>query len=112
MPLAATIAICTYNGAQRIPLVLEALARQDCPPTNWEILVVDSSTDDSKALAEAECARLFGSRARVIAESRPGLSFARERTAREARGEIICFLDDDKIPEPDFVTQTIRAFMK
>lgn len=108
--LEASVCICTFNGAPRIPFVLEALAQQDCPPGDWEILVVDSSTDDSKALAEAECGRLFGSRARVITESRPGLSFARARAARETRGEIICFLDDDNIPGPDFVTQTIRAF--
>ena len=106
----ASVCICTFNGAPRIPLVLEALARQDCPPEQWDVLVVDSSTDNSKALAEAGCARLFGARARVITEDRPGLSFARERAAQEARGEIICFLDDDNIPEPDFVTQTIRAF--
>ena len=110
MSLAATIAICTYNGASRIPMVLAALARQDCSPGDWEILVVDSSIDDSKSVAERECARLFGSHARVIFENRPGLSFARERAAREARGEIICFLDDDNLPEPDFVTQAICAF--
>ncbi len=110
MPLPATVAICTFNGAPRIPLVLEALARQDCPLGDWEILVVDSSTDGSKALAEAECARLFGSRARVITENRPGLSFARETASQMANGGVICFLDDDNIPDPDFVTQAIRAF--
>jgi glycosyltransferase involved in cell wall biosynthesis len=108
--LKATVSICTYNGGQRIRAVLEALARQDCSLRDWEILVVDSSTDDSKNLAESECARLFGSSARVITENRPGLSYARERTANEARGEIVCFLDDDNIPDPDFVTQAIRAF--
>jgi cellulose synthase/poly-beta-1,6-N-acetylglucosamine synthase-like glycosyltransferase len=108
--LEASVCICTYNGAERIPLVLAALARQDCSPGDWEILIVDSSTDDSRSVAEKECARLLGSRARVISENRPGLSFARERAAREAHGDIICFLDDDNIPEPDFVTQAIRAF--
>jgi hypothetical protein len=106
----ATVAICTFNGALRIPMVLGPLAQQDCPHAAWEILVVDSSTDDGKPLIEAECARLFGTRARVVSENRPGLSFARERVSQEAQGEIICFLDDDTVPAPNFVTQAIRAF--
>lgn len=108
--LSVTACICTYNGGARLPLVLEALHRQDCPAEKWEIVIVDSSTDNSRAVAEKESARLFGSRARVVTERRPGLSFARQRAAQEAKGEIICFLDDDNIAERDFVTQAIRAF--
>jgi glycosyltransferase involved in cell wall biosynthesis len=110
--LQATVVICTYNGVSRLPSVLKALAQQDCSPSDWEILVVDSSSDDSKVVVEAECARLFGARARVVTEKRLGLSFARERAAQEAQGKIICFLDDDNIPEPDFVAQAIRAFQE
>jgi glycosyltransferase involved in cell wall biosynthesis len=106
----ATAAICTRNGAKRIPRVLEALARQDCPPAEWEVLVVDSSTDRSKAIAAMECARLFGARGRVVSESRPGLSFAREQAASVAWGDIICFVDDDNLLAPDFVSAAVAAF--
>jgi glycosyltransferase involved in cell wall biosynthesis len=111
MPLAASACICTYNGAQRIPLVLEALAIQDCPSENWEVLVIDNaSTDDTSTVADKCLKENLGGCGRVVREAQPGLSFARARAAREARGEIICFLDDDNIPAPDFVAAAIQAF--
>jgi hypothetical protein len=113
MSLLTTVAICTYNGAQRIRVVLEALAIQTQPKESWEVLVIDNaSTDGTGEDADRFIREKLGGCGRVVREERPGLSLARARAAREARGEIICFLDDDNIPEPDFVKNAIQAFEK
>ena len=111
MPLGATVSICTYNGAARIGDVLAALARQTLDRNEWELLVIDNASTDGTAEV---CSSLFEKFAqlhgRVVREEQPGLSFARASAARAALGEIICFLDDDNIPEPDFVAAARQAF--
>jgi len=111
-PLKASVCICSYNGADRIRSVIEAVALQNAVRDNWEILVVDNaSTDGTGAVADKILSGLLPGSGRVIREPRPGLSYARARAATDARGEILCFLDDDNIPAPTFVTNAIAAFI-
>jgi glucosyl-dolichyl phosphate glucuronosyltransferase len=61
-----------------------------------EILVVDNNEEESmRADLQAICAAAGTGAVRYVAELSPGLSAARHRGAREARGEILLFLDDD-----------------
>ena len=43
-----TIAICTYDGAGRIPAVLERLRQQlGAQGVRWEVFVIDNNSSDS-----------------------------------------------------------------
>ena len=43
-----TVAIPTYNGAQRVPQVLERLlAQQHLENIKWEVLVIDNNSTDN-----------------------------------------------------------------
>jgi glycosyltransferase involved in cell wall biosynthesis len=109
--LEATVAICAYNAAGRIEFVIRALATQDMPPAGWEVLIVDNaSADGTGELAGKLMKELLTCSIHVVREETPGLAFARKRAAREARGKVICFLDDDNLPERDFVRNAIRIF--
>lgn len=106
-----SVCICTHNGGRRLAAVLDCLARQTAPAESWEVIVVDNaSTDDTAAAAAAGLARHAGMRGRVVAEPEAGLSFARRRGALEASGEIVCFLDDDNLADPDFIETACRIF--
>ena len=77
MPLAASVIICTYNGAARIAMVIEALALQTQASETWELLVIDNaSTDDTGAVTERSLQEKLAGHGRVVREERPGLSFA------------------------------------
>jgi glycosyltransferase involved in cell wall biosynthesis len=92
-------------------MVIEALASQTQPAETWKLLVVDNaSTDGTGEVADRFIKEKLGGCGRVLREEQHGLSFARARAAREAQGEIICFLDDDNIPAPNFVAAAIQAF--
>lgn len=66
-----------------------SIKRQE--PKNLEIIVVDNnSTDKTGKTAEA-----LG--CRVYKETKQGLSHARNRGAKEAKGNILCFVDADGI---------------
>ncbi|HWY29861.1 MAG TPA: glycosyltransferase [Candidatus Acidoferrum sp.] len=109
--LRATVAICAYNAKDRISLVLQALAAQNAPADSWDVLIVDNASTDGTGQYSSDLAgEILKCRTRVVVEETPGQAFARQRAAREVQGAIICFLDDDNIPAPDFVACAIRAF--
>jgi glycosyltransferase involved in cell wall biosynthesis len=109
--LRSTVAICAYNARGRIHHVLQALAAQSAPADSWDVLIVDNASTDGTGQYSSDLAgEILKCRTRVVVEATPGQAFARQRAAREAQGEIICFLDDDNIPAPDFVACAILAF--
>ena len=96
-----TIAIPTYNGAERLPKLLEHLRIQtQTEPIRWEILVVDNNSQDHTAAVVQDYARqwLPNVPLRYAFEPRQGAAFARQTAVKSAAGELIGFLDDDNLP--------------
>ncbi|MBP0000192.1 MAG: hormogonium polysaccharide biosynthesis glycosyltransferase HpsE [Cyanobacteria bacterium SID2] len=108
-PLNFTVAICTYNGEHRLPSVLDRLclcAKETPDSLTWEILVIDNaSTDNTPQVVDDYQNKLP---IRQVCETQRGLAFARHRAILEAKGEFVGFLDDDNLPETDWVTRSIE----
>jgi len=107
MTIQFTVAICTYNGMDRLPNVLDQLREQVGTETfKWEIIVIDNnSTDATKAVVEQYQANWAKSwLLRYCFEPKQGLAIARQRAIEEAEGALIGFLDDDNIPSKTWVT--------
>lgn len=109
-PVRLSIIVCTRNRAQLLPLCLESLVRQrDVAEGDYEILVVDNgSTDKTRQVVEG--VQRQSERVRYFYESKLGLSVARNAGVRQARGEIVCFGDDDALAAPDFVKEILSSF--
>jgi glycosyltransferase involved in cell wall biosynthesis len=110
-----SVVIATYNGAARVPDVLAALAAQTAPDGSFEVIVVDNnSTDGTAAAVENDPAtaalRMRGVEVRVVAEKKQGLTHARIKGICEASRELACFLDDDNLPNHDFIELGQIAF--
>jgi len=106
-----TVAIPTYNGATRLPGVLNLLQKQlQAEAIIWEILVVDNNSTDCTQEVIAEF-RAILPRLRWCRESKQGAGFARHRAFVEARGELVAFLDDDTIPDIHWVS-AVAQFAK
>lgn len=106
-----TVAICTYNGAHRVPDVLDCLRRQvGMEARTWEVLVIDNnSTDDTAAVVgDYQADWIEGVPLRPVLETEQGLAYARQRAVDEARGALVAFLDDDNLPDPDWVATACR----
>ena len=106
-----TVAICTYNGEKRLPEVLEKLRSQvELEDINWEIIVVDNNSTDNTAKIVKEYQtnweRVFP--LKYCFEPEQGLAFARRCAIREAKADLIGFLDDDNLPYPDWVAQAYQ----
>ncbi len=105
-PIQFTVAIPTYNGATRLPKLLDKLRSQiNTEQLSWEILVVDNnSTDDTaKVIREYQENWIEIYPLKYCFESQQGLAFARQRAIEEGKGEWIGFLDDDILPADDWV---------
>ncbi len=107
--LGASVIVCSYNRAQLLVKTLEALRRQSIPAgLTWEVIVVDNnSRDDTRQVVERAAASW--PELRYEFEPKQGLSHARNRGVRCARGKTILFTDDDVLPEPDWVEQALAG---
>lgn len=98
-----SVIVPVYNGETELVRCLEALRNSAVAPL--EVLVVDDgSTDGSREVAER-----FG--ARVLSTGRKaGPARARNLGARQARGEVLFFLDADVMAQADAVGRVQTAF--
>lgn len=104
-----SVAICTYNRADRLPLALEALINQSLPTQNFEIILVDNaSTDNTKQICIDYQTKL--SNLHYIYEPIQGLSKARNTALQKARGQYISYLDDDAIPCQHWLAEILKTF--
>lgn len=109
--LQATILIPTYNRACYLSRCLKALTVLNTDPRIFEIVVVDNNSTDKTRDVVSEFAKAHpGLGVRYVFEIKQGVSNARNHGLAEARGEIICFLDDDSPPEPDWLNNLLRVF--
>jgi glycosyltransferase involved in cell wall biosynthesis len=108
MNLDFTIAIPTYNGAARLPELLERLQNQiNTEQFIWEIIVVDNNSTDNTAevIHNYQANWQFPYPLKYCFEAKQGAAHARKRAIEEAKSELIGFLDDDNYPEPDWIAQ-------
>lgn len=90
------VIVCTYNRHESLAKALESVAVSVLPDSiEWDVLVVDNnSTDQTRDVVEGLCRRYPG-KFRYKFEGRPGKSHALNAGIREARGDVVAFMDDD-----------------
>ncbi len=100
--IALSVVIPTHNRSDALAATLACLAEQDFTEP-WEVIVVNNRcTDDTDEVVHRQN---FPAPLRLVHEETPGVAAARNRGAREARGEILVFIDNDILVPPDFIRQ-------
>ncbi len=96
-----SVILCTKGTCPVLSRALESVLCQrteDC-----EILVVwnrETPPDTEQ----------FPAHVRVVWEQTPGISYARNKGAENAQGEILLYLDDDAVADKNLVAEMIKAF--
>jgi GT2 family glycosyltransferase len=92
----------TYNRRESLLATLRALESQSFPAHQFEVVVIADGCTDGSADA---CRSLQTSYTlRVIEQANAGPAVARNVGCQQARAPLLVFLDDDVIPDPDFLT--------
>jgi glycosyltransferase involved in cell wall biosynthesis len=102
-----SVVLCSHNGADTLPRVLDALGSLDAAGTALEFVMVDNASEDGTAALMDDWRPPFPKR--VLREPRKGKSFALNRALAAASGECIAFIDDDILVSPGWLDAYLRA---
>lgn len=106
--LQISVVICAYSAARWHDLgaAVDSVSRQDEPPC--EIIVVIDHNSEMLQRVRSELSHV------VAIENREeqGLSGARNSGIRASRGEVVAFLDDDAIAQPDWLHQLAAGYSR
>jgi len=97
------VVICTRDRAAQLDQCLEATTRLNYP--RFDVVVVDNAPQGGQT---QEVVARHG--VRYVVEPVAGLSRARNRGALACDTEIVAFLDDDALPEPDWLSALALEF--
>ena len=104
-----SIIICSYNRASYISDALTSLYVQSSGLDNFEVIFVDNnSTDNTKEVYAQWRHTNTNGQFTFISEMQQGASFARNTGAAIAKGEWVCFMDDDAVATTDYVKNIIK----
>lgn len=103
-----SLIICAHNPRPEFLIrTLEGLKRQTLPLDTWEFILVDNASKEPLA---GRFDLSWHPNARIVLEEQLGLTPARLRGFREAKGEIFCMVDDDNVLAPDYLEQGLQVF--
>lgn len=103
-----TVCICTHNRPTYLRDCLQGLRRQTVGAEQFDILVVDSASTGDAPEQMARIARDMRN-VRLLRVEQPGVSHARNAGANAALGTYIAYIDDDAVPEPQWIEHILVA---
>jgi len=107
--MVVSIVVCTRDRTEKLSQCLAAL-RQIDTSVAWEVVVVDNGTTRASAELMRSAEACGDLELRVVVEPVGGLGRARNLGWREARGDVVAFVDDDCRVTPSFVDDVAVAF--
>lgn len=111
--LTFTVVICTKDRIKDLSRCLKSLAESLAgeKPGQWDVLIVDNASSDGTGDQACVLAEGYPVRLSVTREERLGLAIARNTGLREARGEIVIFVDDDITFFSGWISAWEKAFL-
>lgn len=99
-----SVIVPAYNASVTIERCLNSLENQSIPKEVYEVILIDDgSTDRTSDIAKQFPIKYFW-------QKNQGPATARNRGAKEARGEIILFTDADCVPQINWIEEMVRPF--
>jgi len=106
-----SVIVCTYNRAHYLADTLDHLLHQSAAIDDFEVLVINNkSTDDTEDVCTQFSTKNPAFPFRYIVEMAQGLSFARNSGIKEAKGDVLTFIDDDAFAQVDFIKHIQEHF--
>jgi GT2 family glycosyltransferase len=104
----ASLVIPTYNRLNILHSCLLGVLSQSLPTGQWEVIVVDDCSSDQTESYMRDLTKHTSNVKYLRNTSNLGRVATRNVGIRAAKNEIVIFLDNDNIPESNFVQEHIR----
>jgi len=107
-----SVIVCTYNRQEYLPDCLKHLANQSADNREFEVLIIDNNSTDHTANIASDFIKSHPEmNVHYFCEMNQGHTFARNRGIKEAKGDILSFIDDDAFVDTDFIKE-IQSYFK
>ncbi len=104
---AVSVVIPTYNRRAQLAQALDGLAKQDPVDGGFEVIVVsDGCTDGTDEYLASDDVPVPVT---ALRQPNSGPAAARNRGIDAAQGELVVFIDDDVVPEHDFLAAHLHS---
>lgn len=103
-----SVVIATRNRAEPLGECLESIARQTRVPS--EVILVDASDNSSTSELAGNLNSGFTCPVRYLPARTKSSAVQRNQGIEIASGNVILFLDDDVVLEPNFIAEIVRVF--
>lgn len=105
-----SVIVPTFQRPMRLAACLEALARQRCDSSDFDVVVVDDDGGSDPAIAATVAGFRQHLDISLIPARQGGPATARNRGADTSRGRFLAFTDDDCEPHPDWLVRLLEVF--
>jgi glycosyltransferase involved in cell wall biosynthesis len=106
-PKRISVIVPTFRRPDALAETLASLSRLDHPADRYEVVVVDDGSGDETA----DVVRAAGNgevQISYVEQSNSGVARARNNGAEHATGDLLVFLDDDLLVEPDHLKRHVE----
>jgi glucosyl-dolichyl phosphate glucuronosyltransferase len=99
-----SVILCTYDRCQSLAKALDSVALSVVPTSvEWDVLVVDNNSKDQTCAVVEEFCRKHPGRFHYLFEPKPGKSNALNAGIQQTDADVLAFMDDDVVVEPDWL---------
>lgn len=100
-----SVVVPHYRDLKGLDRCLKALMAQTYPKDQVQIVIADNASPEGADVV----AEVIDGRAELVVVPERGAGPARNGGVREARGEILAFIDSDCVAEPEWLVEGVRA---
>ena len=102
-----SVVIPTLNRARLLARTIDRIENQTISRDLYEVIVVDNASTDDTHLVLGEKSREY-SNLKFLYQPKPGAAPTRNAGLRQATGEIVLFIDNDILAEPELVARHLE----
>ena len=108
----ASICICTFQRPALLRLLLSSINKQEDIDCDMEVIIVDNDPSQSAKSVINEFFDLLRYPLKFIYLGEPNISLARNAAIQAASGNFLIFIDDDEVPEINWIHNLMQTQRK